>query len=381
MKDPNGVLSLLNQHVAESLEITQLEVFVVRATSRSNWVLLRLKTNHGITGIGECTLGNVTEFPLRPFFDLLKGTSPFAIEAYRTGARDLVSDLLSATAMSGLEQALWDIAGKALDASVSDLLGGQWSAPLPVYANINRGTVDRSVKGFSARAAAAMQAGFHALKAAPFDGFPSRSAPARAIEEATQLGIDIMHGIRQVQAAQDLLMVDCHSFFTSTQAISVADALIPADLYWFEEPCPPEDIDSTLAIKTEIQQPMAGGEMLFGTEGFRPLCEHRAYDVIMPDIKHCGGIYECLLIADLAAAYDIRVAPHNPSGPLATIASAHVCAATPNFDILEFQWGEADWYGDLLYPPVEFAHGNLLPKPGPGYGVELNDALVRDKAL
>ncbi len=381
MHDRTDLFKRLNQHIADSLEVRQLEVFIVRATARSNWVLLSLKTNHGITGIGECTLGNLTEFPLQTFFDLIKGGSPFAIEAYRASARSLVHDILTATAMSGLEQAMWDIVGKALDAQIADLLGAKWTEPLPVYANINRGTFNRTVEGFSSRAEAAIQAGFHALKAAPFDGFPPRSAAPEVIEQATVLGIDIMQGIRQVQDAGDRLMVDCHSFFTTEEAVRVAQDLIPVDLYWFEEPCPPEDIDSTLAIKRQIPHTMAGGELLFGTEGFRPLCSRRAYDVIMPDIKHCGGIYECLMISDLAAESDIRVSPHNPSGPLATIASAHVCSAARHVDMLEFQWGEADWYGDLLNPPLAFGKGKLLPTTGPGLGVELNDALVREKAL
>lgn len=381
MQDRTDLFNLLTQHTADSLEVRQLEVFVVRATARSNWVLLRLQTNHGITGIGECTLGNLTEFPLRTFFELIKGCSPFTIEAYRARARDQVHDVLTATAMSGLEQAMWDIVGKALGTSVADLLGAKWTEPLPVYANINRGTFNRTVDGFAARADAAMQAGFHALKAAPFDGFPPRSATAELIEQATVLGIDIMQGIRQVQDAGDRLMVDCHSFFTTEEAIRVAEDLVPADLYWFEEPCPPEDIDSTLAIKSRIPHTMAGGEMLFGTEGFRPLCTRRAYDVIMPDIKHCGGIYECLMISNMAAQRGIRVSPHNPSGPLATIASAHVCAAARQVDMLEFQWGEVDWYGQLLDPPLAFEKGELLPTTEPGLGVELNDALVHEKAL
>ena len=365
------------------LTVETMEVFVVSVTSRSNWIFVRLGTNKGLTGIGEASLGHLAQMPLAPFFALVEGTAPMAINDYRRRAWPLVraGGVREATAASAIEQALWDLAGKALDAPVHALLGGAVRERLPVYANINRATFDRTPGGFAARTQAARAEGFSAFKAAPFDGFPSPESPSREIEAATDLGIRVMLAMREVLPTGERLMVDCHSFFDVPRALSVARALQPAELYWYEEPVDPTDLDATVAIKQAITQPMAGGEMLFATEGFAPLCEAQAYDVIMPDVKHCGGILEAANISHYAQQHDIAVAPHNPSGPLATVASAHVCAVAENFDMLEMQWNEAPWSGDLLVPPEQFVAGHLEVPSAPGLGVELNDALVVEHQL
>ena len=122
---------------------------------------------------------------------------------------------------------------------------------------------------------------------------------------------------------------------------------------------------------------MAGGEFLFGVEGFEPLCRERAVDIIMPDVKHCGGVTELSKIATVAELHGVLVSPHNPSGPVSTMVSAQVCAGLPNFDILEYQWNEVPWRGDLIDPPERFNGGILQVPDGPGFGVTLNESVVR----
>jgi galactonate dehydratase len=176
-------------------------------------------------------------------------------------------------------------------------------------------------------------------------------------------------------------MVDCHSFFDVERAVRVAERLAPYDLTWYEEPVPPEDVESTLAIKARIRQPMAGGELLFGLEGFAPLVRRRAFDVIMPDVKHCGGLLELTRIAAVAAAEGIAVAPHNPSGPVSTAASVHACAGAASFNYLELQYGEVSWRQDVLVPPERFVDGSLEVTERPGFGVELDQRVVRAQSL
>lgn len=384
-----AALATLRRHRNTCLLIDGMEVFVVAATPRSNWIFVRLRTNKGLTGLGEATLGAARDVPLAPFYKLLAGTSPFSIETYREASWPLVvsGGLPAATAFSALEQALWDIVGKALDASVAELFESSWDTPLAVYANINRGTMQRTAQGFAARATAAKAQGFAAFKAAPFDHFSARpealASPVTQLRarEAVDAGVDVMYAIRKVLAPEDKLMIDCHSFLSVDEAIEVARSLEAVNLYWFEEPCPPEDLASNLAIKAQVTPPLAGGELLFATQGFRPLCERNCFDVIMPDVKHCGGVLELVRIAAMASQYDVTVAPHNPSGPLASIVSAHACAAAQDVDLLEIQWGEVDWRGELLSPPENYEAGKLQPTLGAGYGVTLNDALVREHAL
>ncbi len=287
-----------------------------------------------------------------------------------------------ATAFSAIEQAQWDLVGKALDAPVHELFGGRLRDRLLVYANINRATSDHTPEGFAATAAASVADGngFGALKAAPFDGFPPASAGPQEVEAATDLGVACVEAIRDAVGPSIEIKIDCHSFFDVERSISVARRLEPQRLSWYEEPIPPTQVENTRTIKNAISQPMAGGEFLFGMSGFDELCCRQAVDVIMPDVKHCGGLQEGRNIAALAAAalHNVAVSPHNPSGRVSTFASAQLCAGMPNFDILEYQWGEVDWRSDLVTPPERFENGTIAVPDGPGLGVELNDRLVRE---
>ena len=355
----------------------------MRATARTNWIFVRLSTNQGLTGLGEASLGRRTELPaLASFFELVRETSPLDIARYRQGGleRAASGDRQLATAFSALEQAQWDLVGKALDAPVYQLFGGAVRTRLPVYANINRATADRSPEGFAANAAAAASdgRGFRAIKAAPFDGFPSRDASRGEIERATDLGIACVEAMREAVGPGIDIKIDCHSFFDVARAVDVANRLEPQQLSWYEEPVPPTRVDDTLAIKNAIPQRMAGGEFLFGVSGFDRLIGQRAVDVIMPDVKHCGGLQEARHIAALAEIHGIGVSPHNPSGPVATYASAQLCSGLANFDSLEYQWGEVDWRADLVDPPEVFRDGEIAVPDGPGLGVTLNDRLVRE---
>ena len=320
------------------LRIVGMELIAVRATMRTTWLFVRLTTNQGLTGLGEVSLGRRTEFPeLEPFFELVRDESPFQIEQYRQRgwARAASGDRVQATAFSGLEQAQWDLVGKALGAQVSDLFGGRLSDTLPVYANINRATTDRSPEGFAANARAAADDGFAALKAAPFDGFPALTDSASTIAAAADLGIACVAAMRASVGPDVAIKIDAHSNFDVPLSIEVARRLEPHRLSWYEEPIPPQQVDDTKTIHDAIEQPMAGGEFLFGMAGFAPLCEQRAVDVVMPDVKHCGGLTEARRIAAIADLHDVAVSPHNPSGPVATAASVQLCAAMSNFDILE----------------------------------------------
>ncbi|MCY3661949.1 MAG: mandelate racemase/muconate lactonizing enzyme family protein, partial [bacterium] len=197
---------------------------------------------------------------------------------------------------------------------------------------------------------------------------------------AADLGVACVEAIREAVGPDVDILIDCHSFFDVDLAIDVARRLRPQRLAWYEEPVAPTDVAATKAIASGIEQRMAGGEFLFGIEGFGALCREQAVDVIMPDVKHCGGLLEARKIAAVAELDGIAVSPHNPSGPVATAASAQLCAGLPNFEILEMQWGEAAWRGDLVLPPERFENGSIAVPDGPGLGVELNDAVAREHA-
>ena len=319
------------------------------------------------------------ESELRAFFGLIDGKSPIEIGAYRQRGEPLArkGGLVAATAFSAIEQALCDLAGKALDVPTYSLFGGKLRDTLPIYANINRATTMRTPDGFAATAKAAVKEGFRAVKGAPWDGFPPAGSPQSAIDAAVENGIACVIAMRDVVGSDVEVMCDCHSFFNVALAERVAKRLEPARLTWYEEPVAPERIEETREIRRRIQQPMAAGEVLFGVSGFAPLSRNRTVNVIMPDVKHCGGLLELTRIAAAAEQDGVEVAPHNPSGPISTAANVQVCAALKNFRLLEYQWGEVDWRHDLVVPHEQFVNGTLRVPDRTGFGIELDDRLVR----
>jgi galactonate dehydratase len=371
------------------VRITDFELFPVRASSRTVWLIVRVRTDVGISGLGEASdafgFANTTvaqarqmELELGRFVQVAAGCASVDIAEYwRLGAPlARAGGVVSATGFSAIEQALWDISGQAAGVPVWQLLGTKQRDSLTVYANINRASLPRTPEGFAETARRAVAEGFRAVKAAPFDGFPGAGV-AKHLDQ----GIACMYAIREAVGPDIEVMVDCHGFFTLPMAIDVAERLEECRLSWYEEPVAPEQLAETLTIRVAIRQKMAGGEMLFGTDGFAPLCEGQAVDIIMPDVKHCGGLAELAQIARVAAATGITVAPHNPSGPVSTAASVQVGAVLPNFGMLELQWGEVGWRGELVVPEERFDAG-MIRVPGlPGFGIELNEKLARAHAV
>lgn len=383
-------LLLPRLRAAPNIRVTGFELIPVRATERTVWLIVRLQTDHGLTGLGEASdafgFANTTkqnavrmESELRAFFSLVQGKSPLDIEAYRQKGEPAASagDLVSATAYGAIEQALWDLAGQALEIPTYDFFGGKVKEGLPVYANINRVTKPRTPAGFAATAKRAVEDGFRAVKGAPFDGFPKPGSAAAEIRSAVDRGIACVAAMREAIGPDVELMTDCHSFFDVPLAQRVARRLEQYHLAWYEEPVSPERIEETLEIRHSIRQPMAGGELLFGTKGFAPLCERQAVNVIMPDVKHCGGLLEMTRIAAMARAHGVSVAPHNPSGPVSTAANVQICAGMANFRLLELQWGEVGWRSELILPEERFERGSIQVPARPGFGIQLNDTLAK----
>jgi galactonate dehydratase len=251
---------------------------------------------------------------------------------------------------------------------------------LPANANLNSSVRDRRPDGFAAAARRAVADGFRNIKLAPFDGFPALSDTAR-VKAALDQGVACVEAVRAAVGASVGVMIDCHSFFTVAMAIETAQRLKPQNLAWYEEPVAPEKTEETLAIKRAIPQPMAGGEMLFGIGGFQAMCQRQAVDVIMPDVKHCGGLLEFTRIAAMAAAHGVEVSPHNPAGPVSTAAALQACAGIANFRICELQTGEVDWRAEVLDPPERVVNGAFRLSEAPGLGCRLNERVVRKHRL
>lgn len=242
-----------------------------------------------------------------------------------------------------------------------------------MYANINRGTWDRTPTGFARNAQAATAEGFTAIKCAPFDNVSAKGLSNQAQHAATAIGIDRIREIRAAIGPDVDLMVDCHSRFGTATAIQMARELDDVGLTWLEDPVSLQDLEQLRQVNEHTSMPIATGERFRTLTGFRTLLESRVAEYILPDVKYVGGILGIKKIAALAEAFGVLVAPHNPSGPVASAASIHCMATVPNFGILEYAWGEVDWRRDLIDPSEQVEDGFAPVPVQPGLGVSLGE--------
>jgi galactonate dehydratase len=286
--------------------------------------------------------------------------------------------LAEAAFLSALDQALHDIDAQRAGQRLADYLGGAQREKVPLYANINRRTVDRSPTGFAASALLALGAGFVAVKLAPFDEVDDAARREGRTVEAMRPGLDRIAAVAQAIGPDRELMVDCHWRFDENSAVALIDAARELGVRWLE--CPvPETEDAIPSIKrlrsraNRTGMRLAGCEELIGIEQNRVFAEAGAYDAMMPDVKYAGGIGEMMRLAELFERCGVAYSPHNPTGPIAHASSLHVCAAVGRLDRLEVQFDESDLFWRLVDGELpRFAGGESSLPPGPGLGVTLS---------
>ena len=322
------------------MKITDVKTYMVGAIRR-NWVFIEIETDSGIVGVGEATLEGFAKTmvsAVEDFKRMLIGLNPLEIEKiwedlYRR--KFWRGNLLILTALSGIEMALWDIKGKEAGKPVYDLLGGPTYDKIKAYGNYwflgADGKFSNTVEHYAESAAKAVENGWQALKWSPF-GKPAHNVT----HEEEDITIECVKRVREAVGENVDLLVDAHGRFNLPTAIRIAQRLEPYKPFFFEEPLPPENMDSLRELKLSTKTPIATGERLVTRYQFLELLNKYAVNYIQPDIAHCGGIAEMKKIANLAEAFYIPVVPHNPLGPVATAASIHLAASITNFEILEY---------------------------------------------
>lgn len=356
------------------MKIKDLETQIVPVTQRGDWVFVKVHTDEGVTGIGEASHGRGDGRVVQIIDELkpaLMGRDPFQIEDFHRRFYHENEGQPHHTAISGIEQALWDIVGKALNVPIHRLLGGRCREKIRVYANINRATWDRTPEGFAQNARKAVEEGFTAIKCAPFDDVSVGDVSRGSLSRAIRTGIERIRRIREAIGPDVDLMVDCHSRFNSGLMLQTARELDDLHLFWIEDPIPLTDVDALSHVSQSTSMPIATGETLRTKAQFRKLLECHAADFILPDVKHVGGILELKKIAAMAEAANVMVTPHSPSGPVATASGVQCMATVPNFAILEYAWGEVEWRAELVNPPERIIDGFIEVSDYPGLGIEL----------
>ncbi len=365
------------------VKITAIETLVVNARMR-NWVLVKVVTDQpGLYGWGECTLEWKTKSVVGAVEDLsvlLIGQDPRRIEhLWQIMHRQYFwrGGITNMSAMSGIDQALWDIKGKELGRPVCELLGGPVRETLRLYDHLGGGLLEGmyrtgDAEAFGERILESMVRGFTAVKAMPIP-------VAEMVESAAVLkhAAKCVEAMRTAAGDEIDIMLDLHARTTPATAIQFGRLLTDYNLYWYEEPCWPEHVDALAEVARALPFPIATGERLVGRWEFREVLEKRACSVIQPDISHCGGISEGRRIAAMAETYSISVACHNPQGPVSTASSIHVGFATPNYLIQEVVRADVPWRNDILVEPLDVQQGICQVPTAPGLGIDINEAEAR----
>jgi 2-dehydro-3-deoxyphosphogalactonate aldolase len=378
------------------MKIQDLDIFIV-GNPPPGWggryfTFVKLVTDNGIAGIGECycaTFGPkaMTAMIEDVFARYVLGMNPFDIEAlwrrvYGSGYT-LRPDVTLMGVLSGLEIALWDIIGKAVEKPLYELLGGRVHEKLRsytyIYPNLEKGQNDSiywNAEQSAERAADYVRRGFTAVKfdpAAPYSAFDPRQ-PSLASLELCEKFCKLM---RQAVGASADLLFGTHGQFTPSGALRLARRLEPYDPLWFEEPTPPEKPEEMALVARGTSIPIATGERLTTKYEFARVLECRAASILQMALGRVGGIMEAKKVAAMAEAYYAQIAPHLYAGPVEGAANVHFAASLPNFLILESieNWG--GFHARILKKPILWQEGYVMPPSEPGLGIELDEEVAR----
>ncbi len=362
------------------MRITNVSTRVVNAQMR-NWVFVKIDTDTpGLHGWGEATLEwktNAVVGCVEDFRPLLIGEDPTRIEflyqkLYRHSFFRM--GVIGMSAISGVEQACWDILGKELGVPVYRLLGGAARDKVRMYTHLGGGQMEKVYETFDPGplielAQQVIERGYTAVKVV----FVPYSEPLMGAPAADKLG-SLMKALREAVGDGIDIMVDFHGRSSPAMAVQYINALAPWRPFFCEEPVPPENVAALAEVTRRVQVPIATGERLVTRFQFREIFEQQAAHVIQPDLCHCGGLLEARKIAAMAETYYMGVAPHNPLGPIANAAALHFDLATPNFLIQEDMLTDVPWREDVVRSELSHEAGYWLPPSAPGLGIDIDEA-------
>jgi galactonate dehydratase len=366
------------------MKITDVKVWLVEGI-KYNWTLLKIYTDTGETGVGEATNwpgSPIIESAARHAGERIIGLDPLAVDYIWT---KLYRDLnwigpagVSLCAISGIDMALLDLKAKHFGMPLYHLLGGPIRRKIRLYGNYWFTKGEHTAASYASAARDVVAAGFRGLKFDPFAHVnylygDDLSTNLELSSERKKLAVDVATAVREAIGPDADMMIETHAMLNFADAVEMAQRLSPLRVTWFEEPVGPENPVSLAELRRRIPRevPICVGERHYTRSGFRPVFESHCCDFVMPDITRCGGPSELKRIATMAEAYNVQVAPHNPNGPLSSLASAHVCATIPNFFRQEFMFHDVPWRDTVISRPLPVRDGFMELDEAPGLGVDL----------
>jgi len=346
------------------IKITRLETFLVKP----RWLFLKIHTDAGITGLGEPLVegrAKTVAAAIEEISPYLVGKDPRRVvhhwqaiyrHAFYRGGPVLTS------ALSGIDQALWDIKGKALGVPVYELLGGPTRSKVKVYGGA--ATVEHIERE--------KKKGFTTIKTGV-----AKKRPARIIDTPgfIDYAVERFASLRKAAGDEMDIAIDFHGAISPQTAKILIKELEPYQPYFIEEPVQCQNVDVLADIAKSTHIPIATGERIFTKWGFREILEKRAASILQPDLCHAGGITETKIIAGMAEAYYVAIAPHNPMGPISLASGIQLAASIPNF-LCQEQASLGDGY---LKEPFKVKDGYVELPTKPGLGIELDEEQLADK--
>jgi len=362
-----------------AMKITATKTVVVNAEMR-NWVFVKVETDQdGLFGWGEASL----EWKTRAVVGAVEDLAPMVVGEDPTRIEHLYQKLyrqsffrlgvIGMSAISGIEQACWDVTGKSLGVPVYRLLGGSVRDRVRMYTHLGGGSMRAVYETFDPAplidlAQSVVAKGYTALKVV----FIPYSEPLMGAPYVKRLQ-QLMEKLRLAVGDEVDIMIDFHGRTYPAMAIQYINALADFNPFFCEEPVPPENVAALREVRQAVRVPIATGERLVTRHQFREIFEQQACHVIQPDLCHCGGLLEGKKIAAMAEAYYMGVAPHNPLGPVANAAALHFALSTPNFLIQEDMLTDVPWRWEVIQHSLQTRDGYWLKSDSPGLGVEVNE--------
>lgn len=380
-----GRLPVWAQEVPEgTTELGRVKIRDVKTASlklRYPVHLVKIVTDAGVYGIGEAYNRAGIIDHIRAIKGRIIGEDPLQVDyLYQkmceagVGQGSRAGSLSGA--ISGIESALWDLAGKILNVPTFVLLGGQFRKKLLIYHDTGSpNTIDP--KPWVDEMVRSREIGFRAIKV-DLNRFRGESWNRSLSSEDLKAWIRILEAIRDKLGPDFPLGVDFHWKFNTRDALRFVQAAEHLDLWFLEDPMPPENADAFARLTAASKVPIATGENLYTRQSFQPFIEKQACDIIQPDAQKCGGLLEMKKIADWADLYYINMLCHNMCTPVGTIASGHACAAIRSFLALESDSVEIPYWADIIQHDGPIYRDGYLELPNrPGLGIELNEEVCR----
>lgn len=381
---------------ARSVEITDIQT--TRVDSNFQWMFVRVYTDAGVTGTGEAVLGPKADAYIEYAKDIVIGENPVDIDARCTELFDQLAHYgamngIGVTAISGIDIALHDLAGKLLEVPAYQLIGGKHRDEVRVYCDSHAGEHLHDIRpeddydpyspeAYADAAEEVVSDGYDALK---FDldatdryemDQKNKHLNARAIEYRK----NIVQAVTERVGDRADVAFDCHWSWSGDSIQRLSSALEPYKIWWLEDTVPPENHDLQIHVTHNSDVTIAAGENVYRVEGARQLVEKQGIDILHPDVPKTGGMLETKKMADMAKAYSIPLALHNVASPIGTMASAHVATAASNFLALEFHARDDDRW-DEMTPSSIIENGRIEVPDEPGLGIEIDrDALSEHMA-